>query len=83
MSKHSYKTSGVCSRQIEIELDGDIIKSVEFEGGCSGNLQGVAILANGMNARDYIEKCKGIKCGSRPTSCPAQLAKALEVAINS
>ncbi len=82
MSKYTYKTKGVCSRAINVELDGNTIKSVEFEGGCHGNLQGVSVLAQGMEAEDFIKKCKDIKCGSRPTSCPAQLAIALSEALN-
>lgn len=76
-----YKTSGVCSRMIHLELDGDTVKSVEFEGGCNGNTQGVASLVRGMKATDAIERLKGIKCGFRPTSCPDQLAQALEIAL--
>lgn len=74
----SYKTKGVCSRSILIDLDGDIIKSVRFEGGCSGNTQGVAALAEGLRIDEVIEKLKPIKCGFKNTSCPAQLATALE-----
>lgn len=76
-----YKTSGVCSKQIDIELDGDVIRSVKFHGGCNGNTQGVAALAVGMTVKDYIERCKGIKCGAKQTSCPDQLALALEQAL--
>lgn len=75
---YSYKTKGTCSREINIELDGDTIKSVQFVGGCHGNTQGVAALAKGMKVSDYISRCKNIKCGSKPTSCPDQLAIALE-----
>lgn len=78
----TYKTSGVCSRQIEVELDGDIIKSVRFVGGCSGNTKGVATLVVGQKASEVIEKLKGIDCNGRGTSCPAQLAIALEQAIS-
>ncbi len=76
-----YKTSGVCSRMIHLELDGDVVKSVEFEGGCNGNTQGVASLVRGMKATDAIDRLKGIKCGFRSTSCPDQLAQALEIAL--
>ncbi len=79
--KYNYLTQGVCSRQISVELDGDIIKEVSFLGGCSGNTQGVATLVKGMNAYDAIERLKGIRCGARPTSCPDQLAHALEEAL--
>jgi uncharacterized protein (TIGR03905 family) len=75
-----YKTKGVCSQEIHFELDGDTIKSVEFVGGCSGNTQGVARLVQGMKVSDAVARLKGIKCGFRPTSCPDQLATALELA---
>ncbi len=80
--KYSYKTKGVCSRQINVEIEGDIIKSVEFVGGCHGNTQGVAALATGMNVDDYISRCENIKCGYKASSCPAQLAEALKEAKN-
>lgn len=73
---------GVCARQINVELDGNIIKNVEFIGGCHGNTQGVAALAVGMDAEEYIKRCEGIRCGSKPTSCPDQLAKAVREALN-
>lgn len=73
-----YKTSGTCSQAIEIETDGDVVKSVRFIGGCNGNTQGIAKLVEGMKIEDVISKLKGIKCGMRPTSCPDQLARALE-----
>ncbi|MBQ0110345.1 MAG: TIGR03905 family TSCPD domain-containing protein [Oscillospiraceae bacterium] len=76
--KTIYKTFGTCSQMIEIETDGDIIKSVEFIGGCSGNTQGVAKLCEGKKIDEVIGLLKGIKCGFRPTSCPDQLALALE-----
>lgn len=76
-----YKTKGVCSQKIEIVLDGDVIQSVKFHGGCNGNTQGVAALAKGMKVQDYIARCKGIKCGFKQTSCPDQLAVALEEAL--
>ena len=75
-----YKTKGTCSQAINVELDGDVIKHVEFVGGCSGNTQGVAKLVEGMKAEDVIQRCKGITCGPKPTSCPDQLAKALMAA---
>lgn len=76
-----YKTQGVCSRQIDIVVEDGIIKSVNFTGGCHGNTQGVARLAEGMKVEEYIKRCKGIRCGSKSTSCPDQLAHALEEAI--
>lgn len=77
-----YKTKGVCSQEIHFELDGDTVKHVEFIGGCSGNTQGVARLVEGMKVSEAIHRLKGIKCGFRPTSCPDQLATALELALN-
>ena len=76
-----YKTHGVCSSMIHIELDGDKIKDVDFVGGCNGNLQGISSLVKGMKVEDAIEILSGIKCGSKATSCPDQLAKALREAI--
>lgn len=72
-----YKTSGTCSTMIDLEADGDIIKSVAFTGGCNGNLKGICSLVRGMKVDDAIEKLQGIKCGFKNTSCPDQLAKAL------
>lgn len=76
-----YKPTGVCSKEINIELDGDVIKSVKFTGGCSGNTQGVAALVAGMKVSDAISRLEGIRCGIRETSCPDQLAKAIKQAI--
>lgn len=78
-----YKTKGTCATQINVELDGNIIKSVSFVNGCSGNTQGVARLVEGMDANDAIKKLRGIKCGFKSTSCPDQLSYALEQALNS
>lgn len=75
----TYVTKGVCSRQIDIELDENgIITECKFLGGCNGNTQGVAALVIGMSAKDAIARLEGIKCGPRPTSCPDQLACALK-----
>ncbi len=76
-----YKTKDVCSQEIRFELDGDVIKHVEFIGGCSGNTQGVARLVEGMKVTDAIARLEGIHCGPRPTSCPDQLARALKLAM--
>ncbi|AQM59733.1 TIGR03905 family TSCPD domain-containing protein [Clostridium baratii] len=75
---YTYKTSGVCSTEIHIDVEGDIIKSVEFVRGCPGNLFGISQLVKGMNIDDAIEKLSGIKCGNKDTSCPDQLSKALK-----
>ena len=68
-----YKTKGVCSRSIDIELDGDTIKSVKFNGGCNGNTKGIASLVQGMKIDDVIARLKGTDCGGIGTSCPDQL----------
>ena len=73
-----YRTKGTCSSSIDIEMDGNVIKSVIFTGGCNGNLQGISKLVEGTSAEDAISRLKGIKCGFKPTSCPDQLAIALE-----
>ena len=79
--KHTYIPRGVCSRMIEVEIEDDIIVSCRFMGGCSGNTQGVSKLVIGMDANEAIERLKGIDCGGRGTSCPDQLANALEEAL--
>lgn len=73
----SYKTSGVCSSTINIEINNNIIESVEFIGGCSGNLLGIGHLVKGMSVDDVIKKLEGIHCGRKETSCPDQLSQAL------
>ena len=81
--KTVYNTKKVCSRSIEIEMDDDhTITQVRFNGGCSGNTQGISSLVKGMKAEDAIAKLKGIDCNGRGTSCPDQLALALEKAMN-
>lgn len=73
-----YQTKGTCSSAIDVEVDQGIIKSVAFTGGCHGNLQGISRLVEGMKVEDAISRLKGIKCGFKSTSCPDQLARALE-----
>lgn len=73
-----YKPKGVCSSAIDIEVDGDVIRSVKFTGGCHGNLQGISKLVEGMQVEDAVSRLKGIRCGFKNTSCPDQLAQALE-----
>ena len=73
----TYKTKGTCSRAIHFAVDGNIVQSVQFVGGCDGNTQGVARLVQGMDIDDAIARLKGIDCKGRGTSCPDQLAKAL------
>ena len=76
-----YKPTGVCSQNIEFEIEDNKVKNVPFTGGCNGNLQGIARLVEGMDVQEVIDKVEGIHCGFRPTSCPDQLAKALKTAI--
>lgn len=76
-----YKTKGTCSQQIDIEIKDGVIDSVKFFGGCNGNLQGISALVKGMKPEEAISKLKGIKCGFKSTSCPDQLATALEQMI--
>ena len=76
-----YQPKGVCSTSIDIDLDNGIIQSVSFTGGCNGNLQGISKLVEGMDAKDAIQRLKGIRCGFKSTSCPDQLARALETMI--
>ena len=73
-----YQTQGTCSSAIDVEVDQGVIKSVAFTGGCHGNLQGVSALVKGMKPEEAISRLKGIRCGAKPTSCPDQLALALE-----
>lgn len=78
VKKIQFTPTGVCARQINIEVEDGIVKSIVFEGGCSGNTQGVGALAVGMKVEDLIPRIEAIRCGSKSTSCPAQLAKALK-----
>ena len=73
-----YTTSGVCSREIEFEVVDGKLHGVRYLGGCNGNLQGVGALVEGMEIHEAIQRLKGIKCGMKGTSCPDQLATALE-----
>ncbi|MBQ8848225.1 MAG: TIGR03905 family TSCPD domain-containing protein [Candidatus Gastranaerophilales bacterium] len=73
----NYQTKGTCCKQINIEIENEIIKDIEFLGGCQGNLQGIKTLVIGMNIKEVSAKLKGILCGNKPTSCPDQLATCL------
>ena len=77
MNHFTYKTAGVCSRAIDIDVNGDTVVKVAFTGGCSGNTQGVAALVAGMTVEEAIQRLSGIRCGMKSTSCPDQLAVAL------
>ena len=76
-----YKTKGTCSTSIDVELKDGVIDYVKFTGGCNGNLQGISALVKGMKPEEAISRLKGIRCGFKPTSCPDQLAHALEEMI--
>lgn len=77
---YEYKTRGVCSRRITFSLENDKVKNVFFDGGCNGNGKGVSALVEGMNVDEAIARMRGITCGMKSTSCPDQLARALEQA---
>lgn len=78
--KYIFNTSElVCSQAIEIEIEGDVIKSVAFRGGCPGNLIGISKLVKDMKVEDAVRALEGTKCGGKPTSCPDQLASALKL----
>ena len=81
MAHYSYTPNGVCSVKIDFDIDNGIVRNIHFTRGCSGNTQGVARLAEGMPVDEVIERLKGTDCNGRGTSCPDQLAKALEQAI--
>ena len=82
MERIEYKTSGTCSRMVTVDVEDGVIKECKFVGGCSGNTAGIAALVVGMKIEDAISRLKGIKCGFKNTSCPDQLAKALETMLN-
>ena len=78
--KFEYKTKGVCSQAMQFEIEGNTLKSLYVIGGCNGNLQGISSLVQGMDVDEVIHRLKGIRCGYKDTSCPDQLATALEIA---
>ena len=79
---YTFRPQGVCSQEMRVEVDDQgVIQKMEVLGGCSGNLQGISALVVGMPAQEAIYRLKGIRCGSKPTSCPDQLSKALEKAL--
>ena len=75
--KYNYKTQNTCSTEIELELEGNVVRNIVFRGGCNGNLKTIPILVEGWTVDEIEEKCKGITCGRRPTSCADQLACAV------
>lgn len=77
-----YKTKGTCSQRIIFEIEDDILKNVQFLGGCNGNLKGISSLVEGMPVQEVISRIEGIRCGMKSTSCPDQLATALKEAVS-
>jgi uncharacterized protein (TIGR03905 family) len=78
---HRYATKNTCSTAITFELDGGRVRNIAFTDGCNGNLKGLAVLADGMDAHELVKKLKGLRCGRKHTSCPDQLAAAVEQAL--
>lgn len=77
---YNYKTENTCSSNIKVEIEGNIVRNIEFTGGCNGNLKAIPILVDGWTVEQIEEKCTGITCGRRPTSCADQLARAVRAA---
>lgn len=78
--EYIYETDGVCSTHIKFDINDDVISNIEFFGGCNGNLKAVASLCDGMTVDEIAQKCGGITCGRRPTSCSDQFVKAVRAA---
>ncbi len=78
---YNFRPKGVCAQMMQVEIEDGKIVDTKILGGCSGNLQGISALVRGMDAKEAIERMKGIRCGFKQTSCPDQLAKALEEAL--
>lgn len=75
--KYTYRTKGTCSRSITFDIEDGVVRNVQFEGGCNGNLKGIGAIVDGMKVEDVIDRLSGIRCGFKSTSCPDQLAQAL------
>ncbi len=80
--KLTYKPSGVCCKQIDVEVEDGILTNVEFTGGCQGNLAAIKLLVEGMKIEDIIEKLQNVTCGDKPTSCTMQLCNALKFMLD-
>lgn len=78
--QYTYKTSGTCSQKITLEIKGNIVSNVKFEGGCNGNLKGICSLVDGMTIEEIQRRLGGIQCGFKGTSCPDQLSIAVRKA---
>ena len=76
--RYSYRPRGVCPMEINFDLNGNVVRNIEFTGGCNGNTQGIAGLVKGMKVEDVIARLENVDCGGRGTSCPDQLSKALK-----
>ena len=81
MKRYKFEPKGVCPKEIEVSLDGDIIHDLIIKGGCSGNGQALSALSENMPTKEFINKLEGIKCGYRDTSCPDQIAQFLKIAF--
>ena len=81
MTHYDYQTQGTCSRKISLDLDGDRVRNVHFEGGCDGNLKAIPALVEGLTADEVVSKLSGIRCGRKNTSCGDQLARAVQAAV--
>lgn len=79
---YTRKNKGVCSKSTTVKLNGDIIETIEVDGGCEGNLKGICALLTGTPAQEAIQRMRGIRCGSKKTSCPDQISHCLEEAIH-
>lgn len=79
----TYKTKGTCSQHILFDIEDGKVHNIQFLGGCNGNLKGISALVEGMDVQEVISRIEGIQCGSKPTSCPDQLAQALKEAVAS
>lgn len=80
--KYTYRTKGTCSRSITFDIEDGVVRNIQFEGGCNGNLKGIGAIVDGMKVEDVIDKLSGIRCGFKSTSCPDQLAQALREATH-
>jgi uncharacterized protein (TIGR03905 family) len=78
---YEYTTQGTCSSKIRFDIRDNKVCDVAFQGGCNGNLNGISILVEGMDANELVKKLTGVRCGSKNTSCPDQLATAIKLAV--
>lgn len=81
--RYEFRTRGTCSQKVIFDLEGDIVSNVEVIGGCNGNLKGISSLIDGMTVQEIHDKLAGIRCQSKPTSCPDQIAQAVKMAYDS